>query len=179
MKLRNMIRNFRRFFWKKILRLNNVHSTFLAGGFSSISTDFCAGAFCYVGPGCQIGPGVSINDYTIIGPGVKILGNDHIFNFPGRAVIFSGRPIFKKTKIGKDVWIGAGAIIMAGVTIQDGAIIAAGAVVVHDVEPMTIIGGIPARFIRNRFNSLTDNQLHIDYLSKPASAEEYPKRIAT
>ena len=61
-----------------------------------------------------------------------------------------------KTIIGNDVWIGARAMILSGVKIGDGAVIAAGAVVVKDVEPYTIVGGVPAKPIRKRF---TDEQI--------------------
>ena len=53
--------------------------------------------------------------------------------------------------IGNDVWIAYGAVIMAGVTIGDGAIIGTRAVVTKDVEPYSIVGGIPAKEIRKRF----------------------------
>lgn len=53
--------------------------------------------------------------------------------------------------VGNDVWIGYDAVIMAGVTIGDGAIIGARAVVTKDVEPYSIVGGVPAREIRKRF----------------------------
>lgn len=54
--------------------------------------------------------------------------------------------------IGNDVWIGFGATILNGVTVGDGAIIAAGSVVTKDVAPYTIVGGCPARTIRQRFS---------------------------
>lgn len=54
--------------------------------------------------------------------------------------------------IGNDVWIGYGAKILPGVTIGDGAIIAAGAVITKDVLPYSIVGGVPAREIRKRFD---------------------------
>lgn len=54
--------------------------------------------------------------------------------------------------IGNDVWIGYEAIIIAGVHVGNGAIIAAHAVVTKDVQPYTIVGDVPARFIRKRFN---------------------------
>ncbi|MDE5947963.1 MAG: CatB-related O-acetyltransferase [Prevotella sp.] len=53
--------------------------------------------------------------------------------------------------IGNDVWIGYDAVIMAGVTIGDGAIIGTRAVVPKDVAPYSIVGGVPAREIRKRF----------------------------
>ena len=55
--------------------------------------------------------------------------------------------------IGNDVWIGYDAIIMAGVTIGDGAIIGTRAVVTKDVEPYSIVGGVPAKEIRKRFST--------------------------
>ena len=57
--------------------------------------------------------------------------------------------------VGNDVWIGYEAVIMAGVTIGDGAVVAARAVVTHDVPPYTVVGGVPAKPIRQRFSSQT------------------------
>ena len=57
--------------------------------------------------------------------------------------------------IGNDVWIGYEAVIMAGVHIGDGAIIGTRAVVTKDVPPYTIVGGIPAKKIRSRFDDKT------------------------
>ena len=61
--------------------------------------------------------------------------------------------------IGNDVWIGYEAVILSGVTIGDGAIIAARAVVTQDVPPYTIVGGVPARPIRKRYNEASIAQL--------------------
>ncbi|MCV9960711.1 CatB-related O-acetyltransferase [Pararhizobium sp. BT-229] len=55
------------------------------------------------------------------------------------------------TIVGNDVWIGSNVMILRGVKVGDGAIIAAGAVVTRDVAPYTIVGGVPAKIIRNRF----------------------------
>ena len=57
--------------------------------------------------------------------------------------------------IGNDVWIGYEAVILSGVTIGDGAVIGARAVVTKDVPPYTIVGGVPARPIRKRFDDNT------------------------
>lgn len=56
-----------------------------------------------------------------------------------------------RVTIGHDVWIGHGATVLPGVTIGHGAVIGAGAVVSRDVAPYTIVGGVPARLIRERF----------------------------
>ena len=61
-------------------------------------------------------------------------------------------PFKGDTVIGNDVWIGRESIIMPGVKIGDGAIIAAYSVVTKDVEPYSVVGGNPARFIKKRFN---------------------------
>lgn len=56
----------------------------------------------------------------------------------------------KPCVVGNDVWIGGGAHILRGVTVGDGAVVAAGAVVTEDVEPYTIVGGVPAKVIGRR-----------------------------
>ena len=61
--------------------------------------------------------------------------------------------------IGNDVWIGYEAVILSGVTVGDGAIIGARAVVTKDVPPYTIVGGVPARPIRSRFDEETVTRL--------------------
>lgn len=63
-----------------------------------------------------------------------------------------------------DVWIGHGATILSGVHIGQGAVIAAGAVVAHDVSPYAIVGGVPAKVIKYRFESkVIDYMLTLDY----------------
>ena len=61
--------------------------------------------------------------------------------------------------IGNDVWIGYEAVILSGVTIGDGAVIGSRAVVTKDVEPYTIVGGVPAKPIRKRFDEQTIEKL--------------------
>ena len=61
--------------------------------------------------------------------------------------------------IGNDVWIGYEAVILSGVTIGDGAVIGSRAVVTKDVEPYTIVGGVPAKPIRKRFSDETITEL--------------------
>ncbi|HRO63202.1 acyltransferase [Thermomonas sp.] len=56
----------------------------------------------------------------------------------------------RPVRIGANVWLGARVIVLPGVTIGDGAVVAAGAVVTRDVAPMSVVGGVPARFIHSR-----------------------------
>ena len=59
------------------------------------------------------------------------------------------------------MWCGYGAIVMSGVNIAEGTIIAAGSVVTHDTEAYSIYAGVPAKKIRDRFNSEEDKINHI------------------
>ena len=120
-----------------------------------------------------------IGKFCSIGCGAKFIFNsaNHDMNslcnfpFPVFFSLFGGKwakaarstydltPHKGNTIIGNDVWIGYDAIIRAGVTIGDGAIIGTRALVTKDVEPYTIVGGIPAKPIRKRFDDETIAEL--------------------
>lgn len=136
----------------KYYRTKNVELTsYLAWG-SKISRRLIMGSYGYIGPGAEIPNFVQMGNYVMIGKDLLITGNDHLFSVVKKPVIFSGRPKPKVTVIGNDVWIGSRVTIIAGVTIGRGSIIAAGAVVTRNVEPYSIVGGVPAKFIRMRFS---------------------------
>ena len=88
--------------------------------------------------------GITIGDGTLVGPKTVIATLNHHQNPSKRANL-----IPKPVVIGKNVWIGANVTILPGVTIGDGAIIAAGAVVNKNVEANTIVGGVPAKYIKD------------------------------
>jgi acetyltransferase-like isoleucine patch superfamily enzyme len=107
----------------------------------------------------QIGTGgiilcdIHFGNHILVGKNVSFVGkDDHMTNVVGKYIWDSPRGDTYKTIINDDVWIGHGAIIIAGVTIGEGAVIAAGSVVTKDVKPYTIVGGNPAKFIKNRFS---------------------------
>lgn len=93
--------------------------------------------------------GVFIGKRTLVGYRTQILSSNHSIPPIGQPFPISGdshKPII----ISNDVWIGANCIITAGVKIGEGAVIAAGSVVTKNVENNTIVGGVPAKFIKKR-----------------------------
>lgn len=100
----------------------------------------------FINSGCcfQDHAGIEIGDGTLIGHQVVIATLNHAQDPLSRADMFP-----KPVKIGKNVWIGAHATILPGVTIGDNAIIAAGAVVNKDVENNVVVGGVPAKKIKD------------------------------
>ena len=79
--------------------------------------------------------------------------------------------------VGSDVWIGHEAVVLSGVTIGDGAIIGARAVVTRDVPPYAIVGGVPARLIRKRFDDKTiETLLRLKWWNWPS--EKIARHIA-
>ncbi|MCB0058079.1 MAG: acyltransferase [Caldilineaceae bacterium] len=93
--------------------------------------------------------GLRIGDNVSISEGSQILTLEHDPNDP--AFGWCGAPV----AIGDRVFLGARATILPGVTIGEGAVVAAGAVVTKDVEPFTIVGGVPARPIGQRRSDLS------------------------
>ena len=113
---------------------------------------------CDIGDMTQIGFAsklfyTSIGKYCSISWDVSIGGPDHRFDNVTSYTWGTVEELCRNTEchIGNDVWIGYDAVIMAGVKIGDGAIIGTRAVVTKDVEPYSIVGGVPAKEIRKRF----------------------------
>ena len=159
--------------WRKMIwRLPNVHPTCFIERGSDIHSDFTAGPYSYVSSHCFIWPGVEIGPYTMLGPRVAIVGDDHIFKTAGVPMLFAGRPPLHRTVIGADVWLGCGAIVITGVRIGRGAIVAAGAVVTHDIPEYEIHAGIPARKIGDRFADDAERRVHSAMLDMPPKRGE-------
>lgn len=98
---------------------------------------------------------ITIGDDTIIGPHCTLVSENHTIerlDIPIRQQGTSRKGI----TIGNNCWLGANVTVLDGVTIGDGAVIAAGAVVTNDVEPLSIVGGVPAKIIRMRPNPVNE-----------------------
>lgn len=116
--------------------------------------------------------GVSIGRYCSIGARVRVLGPDHpVERFTTSSITYDSQFCISRdikdenilsqanniiskvnVNIGNDVWIGEGATLKRNITIGNGAVIAANSLVTKDVPPYTIVGGIPAKIIKDRFS---------------------------
>jgi acetyltransferase-like isoleucine patch superfamily enzyme len=86
--------------------------------------------------------GVTVGDQVMIAHGAQIISAGHRMPPAGESMRFSGLDV-APIVIEDGAWIGAGAIVLPGVTVGRGSVVAAGAVVTKDVEPHTIVGGVP------------------------------------
>lgn len=92
--------------------------------------------------------GVNIGDRVYTSPFTQIIAVNHVFDDPNSPFVTQGITAQGIT-IEDDVWLGAGVIITDGVHVGKGSVVAAGAVVTQDVPPHTLVGGVPARMIKN------------------------------
>lgn len=163
-------------FFKKIIRgkcvINcNIHKTAkINSGATIVNSSIGRYTYtCYDDEivNCEIGQFCSISDEVVIG------GAEHPMSWVSTSPVFQNvkhsgpkRKFsefdfegIKRTVIGNDVWIGRRAIIKAGVTVGDGAVIGSGSVVTKAIPPYAIVGGVPAKILKYRFDDETIKEL--------------------
>lgn len=152
----NSIFGFNNTFGSSASLINSSFGNFTYGSDNVQIMNSQMGSYCSVGPRSQIGLGVH--------PVREYIGTHPIFYSSRKQaqisiVDQSEVQEFIQTTVENNVWIGASAIILDGLTIGEGAIVAAGAVVIEDVEPYSIVGGVPAKFIGMRFSDQIINRI--------------------
>lgn len=122
---------------------------------------------------CDNGRNIHVGDYFLANYNVTILDiaevrmGDHVWIAPNTLITTVNHPltpkgrreflgIAKPVKIGNDVWIGGNVTILPGVTIGNNVVVAAGAVVTKDVPDNCLVGGVPAKIIRELENDTDD-----------------------
>ena len=131
--------------------------------------DVTFGHHVQFGSNCMIQCDIQFGNNVLVASNVSFVGkDDHLFNKVGIPIWYSGRGDSYKTFIGDDVWIGHGAIIMGGVRIGNGAIVAAGSVVTKDVQDGTIVGGNPAKNLKDRFQTIEELNEHLERIKEIA-----------
>lgn len=141
-----------------VIMINSSIGDFSYISDGSVISETSMGKFCSIGPNVRIAPGKHPT-HTIVSTHPAIYSNPAycLKNFQTKD---HHNPV-RHVSVGNDVWICANVIIADGVKIGDGAVVAANSVVTSDVEPFTIVGGVPARLIRKRFKNE-----HIDILTQ-------------
>ncbi|AOR77373.1 hypothetical protein BES08_11900 [Novosphingobium resinovorum] len=142
-------------YWKRKYRLaelgegfhNPRHSDMILGAGSRI------GRYAYIGMGFRSQGPIVVGDLAMLASGIEIVGADHLYDIVGTPTRLgfpsAARPV---TVFGLDAWIGSRVTIMEGVRIGAGAVVGSGSLVTRDVEPYTIVGGVPAKLIRRRLD---------------------------
>ena len=121
------------------------------------------GNYVFIGSNAYIIYPTLIGDLSMLAIGCQIVGNDHGYKeigIPSRIAKVDKHPADLITTIEAEVWIGQRTTIIHGVTIGRGSIIAAGSVVTKDIPQYTVYGGVPAKFIKNRFPSVNQRAEH-------------------
>ncbi len=113
------------------------------------------GRFCSIGPNFCCGLGIHPTNGISTSPMFYSTAKQNGFSICKENKL----PEFAQTTIGNDVFIGANVTILDGITISDGVVIGAGAVVTKDIPPYAIVGGVPAKIIRYRFDEETIKRL--------------------
>ena len=144
-------------------RCKRAKHTYIGPGCNLIDCNIDANS--YIGK-CNSLNNVDIGKFTSIASYCSIGGDSHPTDYVSTSIVFYNKKnvlrqkkfsfnrnehIHPKVIIGNDVWIGEKVFIKEGILIGDGAIIGAHSVVTHDVEPYSIVAGVPAREIKKRF----------------------------
>ena len=168
---------FRSFYYKKILSRSFKNNRFETGLRIEYPKNIELGSDSYFGLNCKLyasefssikiglnasfnanvminarGKGkITIGNNVLIGPNVVLRSSNHSFKTTQKSIMEQGMTQ-GEIIIHDDVWIGSNAVILPNCEVGNGVIIAAGAVVTSNIDPYSIVGGVPAKLIKKRVN---------------------------
>lgn len=147
----NFFRKIRNWYVCDILKIMKRHNEnyFEDNIYIGNGKNLTIGEFCHINENVFI-QGANIGNHVMIAPNVSILNSTHNYQNIDLPMIMQGEVKGLNPIIEDDVWIGRNAVIMPNIKIGKGSIIGAGAIVTKDVEPYSIVGGVPAKLIKKR-----------------------------
>jgi maltose O-acetyltransferase len=153
---------------RRLLRMNPTLEVHGRGYLEDIHR-ITFGSYCFLNHGYHLigRGGIHFGSNVICGEGLRILTFNH--NYEGSELPYGKEIVLKSVKIQDNVWIGSWVTILPGVTIGEGAIVAAGSIVTKNVDPCAIVGGNPAKLIKER-----DKE---QYQSLKLKEKYYQKRV--
>ena len=113
------------------------------------ATKVTIGQHCHINENCFL-QGVTIGDYVLIAPNVSILNSGHEYADRRVPIILQGDTAEENPVIENNVWIGRNVVIMPNIRVKEGSVVGAGAVVTKNVKSFTVVGGVPAKLIKER-----------------------------
>lgn len=140
-----------RFIFRKCGRVSNINRCAYFG----VGKDIEMGDFSSIGAHCKLPNDIKIGRYVMMAPEVLVFNRNHRFSDPSKPFCEQGMTEPRTVVIGDNVWLGERTIITAGRRIAPNTVVAAGAVVTKDFPEGVIIGGNPAKVIRNTYNTET------------------------
>ena len=120
------------------------------GAYFGKGSEISIGDYSGIGLNARLSGPITIGHHVMMGPDVMIYTANHQTSDLETPMMMQGDSEAQAVTIGDDVWIGARVIILPGVQIGKGAILAAGSIITKDVPAMTVVGGNPARMIKQR-----------------------------
>lgn len=116
---------------------------------------------------CNVANNVIFGNYILMAGRVCFVGkHDHSFEIPAQLIWFGKRGDAGYCIVEDDVWIGHGVTIVGNIKIAKGAVIAAGSVVTKNIPPCEIWGGVPAKKLKERFQSQDEKNRHLTFLNR-------------
>lgn len=142
----------RLWYMSKVLKIMpyDSNSKFENGVYISNAKNLKIGKFVRINEDVFLQGSISIGDYVMIAPNTSIYTTTHEHTAVDVAMVLQGDKEINEVVIENNVWLGRNVVVLPGVTVHEGSIVGANSVVTKDVAPFSIVGGVPAKLIKER-----------------------------